>query len=158
MIYRQKMTTQHHDILSDKNGVGALILSSKTGRVLLNLRAGHKSHPTCWSLWGGMMESGESPKETLLRELSEEMGQLPTIIKLQPFDVYRSGDGHFKYFSFVCIVADEFVPVLNSESAGYCWLDLGVWPKPMHQGAKISFGDTDALSKLQSILKEIQAK
>ena len=143
-----------HDILSDKNGVGALILSVNTGRVLLNLRAAHKSNPICWSLWGGMMEPGESPKETLLRELSEEMGQVPDIVKLLPFDVYRSGDGHFKYFSFICAVTDEFVPVLNSESCGYCWLDLGVWPKPMHQGAKLSFGDASALAKLTSILDE----
>ena len=144
----------HHDILSDKNGVGALFLSINTGRVLLNLRATHKSHPACWSLWGGMMEPGETPKDTLLRELSEEMGTLPDIVKLQAFDVYRSGDGHFKYFSFICLVSDEFVPILNSESSGYCWLDLGVWPKPMHQGAKICFGNADALSKLQSILTE----
>ena len=144
----------HHDILTDKNGVGALILSINTGRVLLNLRASHKSHPACWSIWGGMMEEGETPKDALLRELSEEMGGQPSIIRLQPFDVYQSGDGHFKYFSFICLVLDEFTPILNNESAGYCWLDLGVWPKPMHQGTRNSFGNPDALVKLQSILSE----
>ena len=100
------------------------------------------------------MEEGETPKDALLRELREEMGGQPSIIRLQPFDVYQSGDGHFKYFSFICLVLDEFTPILNNESAGYCWLDLGVWPKPMHQGTRNSFGNPDALVKLQSILSE----
>lgn len=100
------------------------------------------------------MEENESPKSALMRELTEEMGFIPEIEKIQPFDVYQSADGHFKYFSFVCLVEEEFVPTLNAESAGYCWVNLGEWPKPMHQGAKISFCNNKALAKLKAILKE----
>ena len=57
-----------------KNAAGVLFLSSKTGRVLLNLRAPYKKHNLTWSLFGGMMEDSESPKECLLREMEEEMG------------------------------------------------------------------------------------
>jgi ADP-ribose pyrophosphatase YjhB (NUDIX family) len=137
-------------ITTNKIGVGTIFVSTKTRRVLLNLRAPHKTH----SMWGGMMEDGEQPKEALLRELTEEMGFVPDIERIYPFDVYQSKDKHFKYYSFVCIVEDEFVPELNDESCGYCWIDLGQWPKPMHQGAKISFCNMKAIDKLKIILDQ----
>lgn len=143
-----------HTIITNKTAVGAVFVSTKTSRVLLNLRAPHKTHSQQWSLWGGMVESGEQPKDALLRELTEEMGFIPDIEKIYPFDVYQSKDKHFKYFSFVCIVEDEFIPVLNSESCGYCWIDLGEWPKPMHQGAKISFCNNKAIEKIKLMLNQ----
>ncbi len=143
-----------HTQYTNKVGVGTVFVSTKTSRVLLNLRAPHKTHSMCWSLWGGMVESGEQPKEALLRELSEEMGFVPDIEKIYPFDVYQSKDKHFKYYSFVCIVEDEFVPILNAESCGYCWIDLGEWPKPMHQGARISFCNVKSIDKIKVMLSQ----
>lgn len=139
---------------TEKIGVGTIFVSTKTQRVLLNLRAPHKTHPMCWSLWGGMMEEGEQPREALLREMSEEMGAIPDFERIYPFDVYQSRDGHFRYYSFVCIVGEEFVPELNSESCGYCWINLGEWPKPMHQGAKISFCNEKSIEKIRMILSQ----
>lgn len=110
----------------------------------------------CWSLWGGMMEFGEQPKQALQRELNEEMGFLPDITKIYPFDIYNSRDGHFRYYSFVCVVEEEFVPVLNIESCGYAWVNLGNWPKPMHQGAKLSFCNLKATDKLKLIVSQHQ--
>ena len=135
-------------------GVGTLIVSTKTKRVLLNLRAPHKTHAMQWALFGGMVEKDEQPKDALMRELTEEMGFVPDIEKLYPFDVYQSRDGHFKYYSFVAVVVDEFVPELNVESCGYCWIDLGEWPKPMHQGARISFCNLKAIDKIKLILSQ----
>ncbi len=140
--------------IASKTGVGTIFVSTQTHRVLLNLRAPYKTHSLTWSLWGGMMEDNEQPKSALLRELEEEMGFVPDIERIYPFDVYQSKDKHFKYYSFVCIVEDEFVPVLNKESAGYCWIDLGQWPKPMHQGAKISFCNEKAIDKIKIILSQ----
>jgi len=141
-----------NNIFPEKTGVGILIISKKTNRILLNLRAQHKTHSMCWSLFGGMIEDGEQPKEALFRELTEEMGFVPDLEKIYPFDVYQSKDKHFKYYSFVGIVEDEFVPELNHESCGYCWVDLAHWPKPMHQGAKISFCNSKAIDKIKIIL------
>lgn len=137
-----------------KIAVGTLFVSTKTKRVLLNLRAPHKTHSMCWSLFGGMMEDGEQPKEALLRELTEEMGFIPDIEKIYPFDIYQSKDKHFKYYSFISVVIDEFIPELNYESCGYGWIDLGIWPKPMHQGARISFCSLKAIDKIQIILNQ----
>jgi ADP-ribose pyrophosphatase YjhB (NUDIX family) len=142
------------NIIQNRMGVGTLFVSIKTKRVLFNLRAPHKTHAQEWSLWGGMVELGEQPKDALLRELTEEMGFIPDIEKIYPFDVYQSRDKHFKYFSFVSIVEDEFVPELNSESCGYCWIDLACWPKPMHQGAKVSFCNLKAIEKINTMLSQ----
>ena len=139
---------------TDKTGVGALIVSTDSGRVLLNLRAPHKTHAMSWALFGGMMEDGEQAKEALLRELTEEMGFVPDIEKIYPFDIYHSKDGHFKYYSFVIIVRDEFVPILNDESCGYAWINLGQWPAPMHQGARISFCNSKAISKIKTMINQ----
>lgn len=142
--------------MAEKIGVGTIFISSDTSKVLLNLRAVHKTHSLCWSLWGGMRENNEIPKETLFRELEEEMGFVPDIAKIYPFDIYESKDKHFRYYSFVCVVDQEFIPQLNNESAGYAWTDLGVWPRPMHQGARISFCKPKAMDKLQMILDQHQ--
>jgi ADP-ribose pyrophosphatase YjhB (NUDIX family) len=141
-------------ITTNKIGVGTIFVSTKTRRVLLNLRAPHKTHSMCWSLWGGMMEDGEQPKEALLRELTEEMNFVPDIEKIYPFDIYQSKDKHFKYYSFVSVVVDEFLPELNYESCGYCWINLGDWPRPMHQGARISFCNLKAEERLKMILSQ----
>lgn len=140
-----------------KIAVGTLFISIKTKRVLLNLRADHKTHPLQWSLFGGMVENNENPKEALYRELTEEMGFVPAIEKIYPFDVYQSKDKHFKYISFISIVEEEFVPELNLESAGYCWTNLGIWPKPMHQGARISFCNQKAIERINLTLSQYES-
>ncbi len=50
---------------------GILINESK---VLLGLRKNTKHFPDCWSLPVGHVEEGESPLQTLKRELTEELG------------------------------------------------------------------------------------
>ena len=135
-------------------GAGALFLCPTTERVMLALRAKHKSHSMCWSLWGGKFEEGETPKEALDREIMEEMGVVPKINKYYPFDIFESKDKHFKFYTFVCIVDEEFIPTLNDENAGYCWVNIGTWPKPMHSGARKSFCNSTAQEKLTIITEQ----
>lgn len=101
-----------------------------------------------------MEECDTLPKDALFRELKEEMGFVPDISKIYPFDIYESKDKHFRYYTFVCIVEEEFLPILNNESAGYAWTQIGVWPKPMHEGAKLSFCKKKSMDKLQMILDQ----
>jgi len=142
--------------MSNKSGAGALFISTKTKRACLCLRAADKTHSLTWGLWGGMIEGDETPKQAMIRETLEEMGRVPDITRIYPFDVYESKDKSFRYYTFVCIVDEEFEPTINSESAGYAWVKLGEWPKPMHQGAKASLCTKKALALLKIILENHQ--
>ena len=51
-----------------------------------------------------------------------------------PLEKFTSTDGVFEYNTWVCVVSQEFVPVLNEEHVGYAWIDRGSWPRPMHPG------------------------
>ena len=112
--------------------IGALCFCSKTQRCLYLLRS--KKQIGTWGLVGGRRESDESIKETLFREFNEEIGSIPVPNKLIPIETYTSDDDNFKFITYICVVPFEFVPVLNEEHHGYCWVKLGEFPKPLHPG------------------------
>jgi 8-oxo-dGTP diphosphatase len=56
--------------------VGALVV--RDGRILLGLRAPHKTYAACWDVPGGHLQAGETPEDALSRELVEELGIVPT--------------------------------------------------------------------------------
>lgn len=117
--------------------VGAVFLAKSTGRMMLNLRSDTVTYSNNWGFVGGKIEHNESPIEALHREMKEELGSsIPAIDDIIPFDVFCTKNGKFKYYSFIVVVKDEFIPVLNDESAGYAWVKIGNWPKPLHPGAK----------------------
>ena len=50
----------------------------RNGQVLLGLRAPHRrSYPNRWDVLGGLVESGETVEQALVRELGEEVGVVP---------------------------------------------------------------------------------
>jgi mutator protein MutT len=131
---------------------GVVFLAKDTGRCLLQLRNSDKRHKNTWGFWGGIMERGETPYECIQRELEEEIGFVPELKKLNPIDVYQSKDQNFYYYSFVAVVEKEFIPQLNDESAGYAWVDIGRWPQPLHQGARLTLTRNKGDEKLHTIL------
>ena len=57
--------------------VGALIVQHDT--LLLGQRSPTRSfYPSVWDIFGGHVEPGEQPEQTLIRELREELGIVPT--------------------------------------------------------------------------------
>lgn len=119
------------------SAVGALILSTSTGRMMLNLRSTNSTYSNNWGFVGGKIEYGETPIQALKREMIEELGNsVPKLEDIIPFDIFSTKNKKFKYYSFLIIVDNEFIPDLNSESSGYAWVQIGQWPKPLHPGAK----------------------
>ena len=57
-----------------KVDVAAAVLLRGDGRVLLGQRAPDTFYPGYWEFPGGKVEAGESPRDALVRELSEELG------------------------------------------------------------------------------------
>ena len=130
---------------------GCIFLSIDTGRVMLQQRSGAVNHPRTWGFFGGKAEGNERPSETLYREMEEEIGLVPSIDKVIPINKFTSPNKKFIYNSFVVTVDDEFIPVLNNESDGYCWVKIGNWPRPLHPGAKIQFNSKQFVKKLKTV-------
>lgn len=132
---------------------GVIFLALDTQRCLMQLRNSAKRFKHTWGFFGGLCEQGETPYTALQRELLEEIGFMPELNKLNPLDIYESTHKQFYYYSFVAVVNTEFTPVLNAESAGYAWVNIGHWPQPLHQGARVTLGKNRGTIKLQKILQ-----
>jgi 8-oxo-dGTP pyrophosphatase MutT (NUDIX family) len=134
---------------------GGIFLAKNTRRFLLLLRAQGKTAGT-WGLAGGKKEPADiTPHDALLREISEEIGFLPNIVKTVPLELYSSKDELFSYNTYVILVDDEFMPELNEEHTGYAWVELNAWPKPLHNGLKNTLNSKAIKGKLQTILDVI---
>lgn len=136
----------------NNEAVGAIFLSKTTGRMMLNLRSDSSTYSNNWGFVGGKIERNESPMQALHREICEELGDsVPKIEDIIPFDVFSTKNGKFKYYSFIVVVEDEFIPVLNHESAGYAWVKIGNWPKPLHPGAKSTLYNSNIVTDFNSL-------
>jgi len=133
-------------------GSGALILSQKTSRFLFLQKANGKKEGI-WGLVGGKTEAGESIWQGLQREMTEEIGQLPTIIKSIPLETFVSDDEHFNFQTYICIVKDEFVPVLSEEHMGWAWCRADNFPKPIHQGVKNTLNNKIIRAKIDTVFE-----
>lgn len=129
---------------------GALIYARNTHRFLLLQKARGK-HQGTWGLVGGTTIEGENPWQGLQREIVEEIGSLPSIIKTIPLETFVSNDAVFNFHTYLCLVDDEFVPVLSDEHCAWAWAILDQSPKPLHQGLKNSFSNKAMRTKLQTI-------
>ncbi len=85
--------------------VVALALSDESGRLLLQQRPAHKHHGGLWELPGGKVESGESPRMALCREIEEELGILLNPGDLSPSLAVDDGaDGSIVMIVYTCSV------------------------------------------------------
>jgi len=130
---------------------GALFYSKKTKRFLFLLRNNGRTAGT-WGIVGGKKEDSDSNAyESLKREIQEEIGFLPEVIKTIPLELFVSKDDKFFYHTYLLIIEDEFIPKLNTEHAGWAWCDFEKFPKPLHQGLKNSFSNKTIRNKLETI-------
>lgn len=129
---------------------GAIFLSKKTKRILL-LRKSSGKQEGVWGLVGGKINKDESIWQGFRREVEEEIGFFPEVIKSIPLENYVSNDEDFNFQTYVCIVEDEFIPKLSNEHNGWCWCELTKYPKPIHRGVKNTIEDKVSKAKLETI-------
>ena len=131
-------------------GCGALIYSKQTQRYLFLLRT-QKRHKTSWGLVGGGVETGETVSAALAREIREEIGMDATDRKFIPLEQFTSDDQRFVYHTFLIPVEEEFIPTLNHEHKGYCWVPLKNYPKPLHPGVWRTFEFSAVVEKIKTL-------
>lgn len=94
------MTQQDRPILL----VAACALLDSDGRILLAQRPEGKSLAGLWEFPGGKVEKGETPEETLVRELQEEIGIVTKVACLAPltFASHTYDNFHLLMPLYVC--------------------------------------------------------
>ena len=131
---------------------GGLVYALDTNRYCWQLRSSEEKFSGTWGLWGGRSHNGEMPYDTLTRECQEETGHSEWR-KIIPLHRYVSKDKKFIYDTFCLVVDNEFLPKLDHESDGYCWLPLGIHPKPLHHRSKTLVQTSSFVSKLVNMEK-----
>lgn len=108
---------------ADPPAVAALVVTS-TGRYLLQLRDDVPGiwFPNYWSLFGGLIENGETPEEAIVRELWEELSFRPRALRYFTqvgFDFRPWGQGlKLRYVFEVSVEPDEVATMVLGEGQG----------------------------------------
>ena len=63
----------------------------------------------------------------------------------------KFNDKVFNFHTYLCVVEDEFIPVLSDEHCAWAWSTIDHAPKPLHQGLRNSFTNKIIRTKLQTI-------
>jgi 8-oxo-dGTP pyrophosphatase MutT (NUDIX family) len=143
--------------LSSKDHIvcsGALFYCKSTKRFLLLQKATGKHYGT-WGLVGGTNLENENPWQGLQREIQEEIGFAPEVIKTIPLETFVSNDKVFNFHTYLCVIEKEFIPTLSNEHSGWAWSNVDQYPKPLHQGLKSSFSNKIIRTKLETIFSLI---
>jgi len=133
---------------------GALFYTLDTHRFLFLHRTKGKQN-NLWGLVGGTNEGSETPWESLKREISEEIGTVK-IKKTIPLETFVSNDDKFQFHTYLCLVENEFIPILNDEHDGYAWVTFTKWPKPLHLGLRNTLQNKTNQLKLETVFKLIE--
>ena len=133
------------------NSGGVFFYAKNTERFLFLLRNDSKNIGN-WGIPGGKIDEGETLLEGVKRECIEEISFFPENAKLIP--IQKFVNNQFTYHTFFCKIETEFMPVLNDEHVGYCWVDSKHYPKPLHPGLFNTVNFDVVQAKLQSLIKK----
>lgn len=138
-------------------GVGAIIVSENSGKVMTVLRSPKETHPNTWAFAGGKVNHDESFIDALQRELQEELN-LTKIKKITPLHKYQSRSKDFVYETYIVLVDREFIPELNWENTGYAWTDIDNLPSPLHPKTRQMISSSRLIDKFKNFYQWVDKK
>ena len=143
-------------IVTDKIVCSGAVFYAKSTRRILLLQKAHGKHSGTWGLVGGTNIEGENPWQGLQREVQEEIGLMPNVIKTIPLETFVSNDKVFNFHTYLCVIDSEFIPTLSDEHCAWAWATIDQAPKPLHQGLRTSFSSKIIRNKLQTIFDIVE--
>lgn len=147
---------QHQEVLDQtgfwgRKGAGCIIVADSTKKILIPKRSALVLEPNTWGVFGGAIDPDENERQAVVREIKEETGKDIDPENLEVLYVYKDIESGFKYTTYVTVVPNEFIPVLNWESAGAVWFEFGNWPSPLHYGLEEILKSQRAYETLRGI-------
>lgn len=117
-----------------RTGVAVVILNQH-GQILLGKRI-NCTNAGVFALPGGRMEYGESPEQTVVREVLEETGLRVTVTNVRPMgwtnDYLPADMEHWITLIYVVTVFDGVVQNMEPhKNEGWGWYELNQTPEPL---------------------------
>jgi len=150
VISSRRMASSTIMNIKHTEGVGALVYARATNRYLFLLRNKQRQQGY-WGIVGGKVDPGETVIQALIREIQEEISQDYSGKKFIPLETFTADNTKFVYYTFLINVDTEFVPVLNEEHRGYCWVEMKDHPRPLHPGLWRSFNFDIVKKKIKTL-------
>lgn len=101
------------------HGAAGLLLVDGV-RLLMQERAPHVHHGGTWSLPGGALHHGETPRRGAHREATEELGSLP---RIQHYTTHHNEHGGWTYHTVIADILEPYAPGYgDGEGAWHQWL------------------------------------
>lgn len=122
--------------------VAAIILENEKGKILLYLRDNKPDipFPNHWDLFGGFIETGETPEQALLRELKEELD-----VDLKDYEFFKK---------YVC---DQNDVRPNIKYVYFGKINKPIFKLKLQEGQRLQFFPKEEIPnvKFANILKDI---
>lgn len=135
---------------------GILAVNKNTGRVLLVKRSKLCPEPDLWANVGGKMDPDEvDPRVTAIREFKEEV-QPDEPYDLSKLPLTVTMEGPVKFYTYLGLFENEFVPVLNEENTEYGWFDFDDLPEKLLPACDLIFRNKSG--QIKRLLRKIKAK
>jgi hypothetical protein len=116
---------------------GLLFLAKNTGRILLILQDERWTVPTF------------ARKSTLLEDAEILLTEYHSG-RILPIELYLSEDRGFEYGTYVCLVNEEFLTMVEPTIA---WCDLDFLPKQLHGGLRTTLNNQLIRTKIDTIME-----
>lgn len=126
--------------MNDKTyAAGILAIDKLTGKILLIKRSKLCPEPNTWANVGGKVDDDDlSPRHAAIREFKEEVQpDSAYLLSKKPF--FINENKHLKFYTYLGLFENKFVPILNEENIEYDWFDINDLPDNLMPACKLLF-------------------
>lgn len=123
---------------------GILAVDKNTGDILLIKRSLLVPNPNTWAVVGGKKDpEDENTRVAAIREFKEEVQpDAPYSLSKLPF--FINENKYLKFYTYLGLFDNKFVPILNEENIDYGWFNLDELPDNMLPACKLMFKEKRA--------------